>query len=262
MEDIEVKAFGIICLLFLRNLSAFYLTLIGGAKPTRIEFLFPYVDKHNPWSSHSIIAGWLKEAPAGATVLDVGTASGTLGRLCQGKGLQFVGIEPNPEWAEMARPFYLELFVGSVQSAPDEYFSQAGVIVLADVLEHLAEPQSVLSGIVSQAKVGCLFIVSVPNVANLWDRIRLLFGHFDYTERGILDQTHLRFFTQDTLFDLLQKSGLRIQRCVVTPVPLDLVNPFFEQKAFGRRLHQALAQVTRWFPTLLGYQFVVLAINE
>ncbi len=224
--------------------------------------MLPYLDKHNPWSSHSIIAGWLKEMPADGRVVDVGAASGTLGRLCQGQGLQLIGIEPNPEWAEMARPFYQEMFVGPVQAAPREYFHPASVIVLADVLEHLAEPDAILSEMVHQAKEGALFIVSVPNVANLWVRMRLLSGRFDYSERGILDRTHLRFFTRDTFFDLLRKSGLQIQRCTATPVPLDLVNPFFERAAVGRWAHRALAQLTRWFPTVLGYQFVGLAIKK
>lgn len=224
--------------------------------------MFPYVDKLNPWSSHSIIAGWLKEAPAGATVLDVGAASGTLGRLCQAQGLRFIGIEPNPGWAETARPFYQEMFVGPVQAAPAEYFGAARVIVLADVLEHLAEPRSVLNALTGQAPAGCRFIVSVPNIANLWGRLSLLSGHFDYVERGLLDRTHLRFFTRDTFFDLLRGCGLRIECCAVTPVPLDLIDPFFRDQALGRWLYARLARISVWFPTLLGYQFVVMAIKE
>jgi 2-polyprenyl-3-methyl-5-hydroxy-6-metoxy-1,4-benzoquinol methylase len=197
----------------------------------------------------------------GSLVLDVGAASGTLGRLCRGETLRLKGIEPNPVWAEMARPFYQEMYVGKVETSPAEYLAGVNAVVLADVLEHLPDPKTTLDSLVEEQAPGCWFILSVPNIANLWIRLSLLFGHFDYSERGILDRTHLHFFTRSTFFDFLQKAGLEIKECVATPIPLDLVHPFFEQNAVGRWLHGVLATVTRWFPTLLGYQFVVKAIK-
>ncbi|TLN26516.1 class I SAM-dependent methyltransferase [bacterium] len=224
--------------------------------------LLPYLDKRDPWSSHAIIFRWIKERPADTTLLDIGTASGTLGRLCQGLGITLNGIEPNPEWAEMARPYYREIFIGSLQEAPAAFINDANVIVLADVLEHLPEPLSALRDLVEKATPGCTFMLSVPNVANLSVRLALLFGHFDYAERGILDRTHLHFFTSATFFKLLGDAGLEIQRRDVTPVPLNLVHPFFEKHAFGRWIHHALSIVTGWFSTLLGYQFVVMAVKR
>ena len=105
-------------------------------------------------------------------------------------------------------------------------------------------------------------MISVPNVANLSVRLSLLFGHFDYTDRGILDRTHLHFFTRASFYQLLDEAGLKIQRSAVTPVPLNFVHPFFEQKPLGRWIHHVLAVVTPWFPTLLGYQFVVQAVKS
>lgn len=224
--------------------------------------MLPYQDKVDPWSSHSILRRWLKDLPPGSVVLDIGAASGTLGRMCQGMGFRLLGVEPNPAWAEKARPFYHSLFIGPVQAAPGEFIEKADVIVLADVLEHIADPRQVLDDLAARAAPGCLFMVSVPNVANLWVRLSLLCGHFDYSERGILDRTHLRFFTRSSFFDLISKSGIKIQECTSTPVPLNLVHPFFERRAFGRWLHQMLARITTGFPTLLGYQFVALAIKK
>lgn len=224
--------------------------------------MLPYLDKRDPWSSHAIIFCWIKECGVSATLLDVGTASGTLGRMCQGLGVKLYGIEPNPEWAEMARPYYQQIFTGSLQEAPAPFINDANVIVLADVLEHMPEPQSTLRGLVAQAAPGCVFMLSVPNVANLSVRLGLLFGRFDYAERGILDRTHLHFFTRATFHQMVKEAGLNIQRFAVTPVPLNFVHPFFDEKPLGRWIHHALAVVTRWFPTLLGYQFVVQAVKK
>lgn len=222
----------------------------------------PYQDKSNPWSSHSIIARWLKQMPASSLVVDVGAATGTLGRMCAGSGLALKGIEPNPDWAELARPFYQELFVGPVQTVPPGFYDGARCVVLADVLEHLPDPQAVLAELVGCQAPDCLFMISLPNVANLAVRFSLLFGRFEYADRGILDRTHLHFFTRRTLLAMLRDSGLHIQRMAVTPIPLDLVHPFFARQAFGRWLHGLLARLTGLFPTLLGYQFVVQAGKE
>jgi hypothetical protein len=101
----------------------------------------------------------------------------------------------------------------------------------------------------------------VPNVANLWVRLNLLFGRFEYTDRGICDRTHLRFFTRKTLIALAENAGLEIQTIRATPIPLELVNGFFVTFP-GRILHSMLARCTSWFPTLLGYQFIVEAKNH
>lgn len=200
--------------------------------------------------------------PPASVVVDVGTASGTLGRRCAEYGLVLKGIEPNPEWAEQARPFYRELFVGPLQAVPQAFYGGAQCVVLADVLEHLPDPRTALANLVNQQAPDCLFLLSVPNVANLSIRLGLLFGHFDYADRGILDRTHLHFFTRANFFDLLKEAGLEIRHCSVTPVPLNFVHPFYENRAFGRWIHHALSIVTRWFPTLLGYQFVVMAVKR
>jgi 2-polyprenyl-3-methyl-5-hydroxy-6-metoxy-1,4-benzoquinol methylase len=71
-------------------------------------------------------------------------------------------------------------------------------VVLADVLEHLPDPVRVLRSVHSLLNPGARIVVSVPNVAHVSVRAQLLFGRFRYSARGILDRTHLRFFTQRT----------------------------------------------------------------
>ena len=218
-----------------------------------------YKDKTDPWSSHTIIVNWLKRLPEGSIILDIGTASGTIGRLCNGIGLFRKGIEPNSDWAELARPFYEDFCVSSIEEAKDEFIENVQAVILADVLEHTINPGSLLNRIVKLQRSDCIFLISVPNVANIWIRINLFFGRFEYSERGILDRTHLRFFTRSSFIELLKKCNLEIVEFRPTPIPLYLLHPFFNENSIGRFVSLLFFKTSILFPTLFGYQFVVLA---
>jgi 2-polyprenyl-3-methyl-5-hydroxy-6-metoxy-1,4-benzoquinol methylase len=218
----------------------------------------PYQDKPSIWSSHSRIAASLKSLPERSTVLDVGAASGMLARRSRNSSLRFFGIESNAEWAAIASPFYETLWICPFDEAPDEALHSYDAVVLGDVLEHMQAPEIALGKLARLQAPGSLFLISVPNVTNLWVRIQLLLGNFEYAERGILDGTHLRFFTRKTLIDLVNGAGLDIISIKTTPIPLELVSPFFIT-SLGRLLHAAVAWITSLLPTLLGYQFIVEA---
>lgn len=218
----------------------------------------PYQDKPSPWSSHSRIAAVIEALPARSRVLDVGTASGMLARRSGNKFLRFFGIEAVKEWAEIAAPHYEKLWTCSFDDAPEEALRGYDAVVLGDVLEHMSAPDTALKRLAGLQAPGCTFIISVPNVANLWVRLNLLMGRFDYAERGIMDRTHLRFFTRKTLSAMVKETGLEILSIHVTPIPLELVSPFFSS-GFGKVLHSAFAGLTSLLPTLLGYQFILEA---
>jgi 2-polyprenyl-3-methyl-5-hydroxy-6-metoxy-1,4-benzoquinol methylase len=218
----------------------------------------PYQEKSDSWSSHTFILECLQSLPVGSRVLDVGTASGMLARRNQNTALRFFGIEANPGRASIARPFYEKLWICSFDDIPDESLRGYSAVVMGDVLEHMPQPEVSLNRLVGLQDRGCMFIISVPNVANLWIRLNLLMGHFDYSERGILDRTHLRFFTRRSLIDMVQAVGLEIISSKATPTPLELLSPFFDTSP-GRQLHAALAWFTTHLPTLLGYQLILEA---
>jgi hypothetical protein len=90
-------------------------------------------------------------------------------------------------------------------------------------------------------------------------RLSLLGGRFDYAERGILDRTHLRFFTKRTLDALLAGAGLHAVRRTATPVPLHQVVPSRWHGATLTAVHTLSASAAHLVPRVLGYQFVVLA---
>jgi predicted TPR repeat methyltransferase len=221
----------------------------------------PYHDKPDPWSSHSIISEWLKKCPPGSRVLDIGTGTGSIGRFCEGLDLVFRGIEPNLTWADLAKPYYNEIYNRLLEQLSDDYLMGHQVVVCADVLEHMANPGPELARLVRLQVPGTYFMISIPNIANIWVRFKLLFGQFDYSDRGILDRTHLRFFTRRTMLEMIEFAGLDIQHIRATPIPINMVEPFFKQTSIGKLIHRGLAFITRLFPTLFGYQFIVLAIK-
>lgn len=196
------------------------------------------------------------QLPKGARVLDVGTATGTLGRMCQDIGITLNGIEPNQEWGEIAQPYYHKLLTTHVENCPDDFLSGYDAIICADVLEHLAYPEATLHKLISLQSCGCRFLISVPNIANIWVRVNLLLGKFEYTERGILDRTHLRFFTQKTFLEMIRSVGLTIINIYTTPIPINLVFPRLHEHIWGRPVQKQLNLITQMIPRVLGYQFV------
>jgi len=99
----------------------------------------------------------------------------------------------------------------------------------------------------------------VPNVANITVRAALLLGRFEYTERGILDRTHLRFFTRRTIRRLMRESGYEIlsERTSVMPVELKFGLP--ATHLLMRAANRILAFLTWLMPGLFGYQHILVA---
>jgi SAM-dependent methyltransferase len=106
-------------------------------------------------------------------------------------------------------------------------------IVFADLLEHLPDPIPVLAGYRRLLAPGGRLLVSLPNVAAWTVRLELLFGRFEYAESGILDRTHLRFFTRASGRRTLEAAGYRVLRCDVTPHLTRAVWPLL--KSFFRK---------------------------
>lgn len=132
------------------------------------------------------------------------------------------------------------------------------MIVYGDVLEHLSDPARVLASLNHSLREDGIVIVSVPNVAHIWVRLQLLLGRFDYADRGILDRTHLRFFTRRSFLRLLAEAKLALVELMPTPVPLTLLVPDRLHGPWLRALHALNALTARWWPGLFAYQFVAV----
>ena len=158
--------------------------------------------------------------------------------------------------AAQARGKCRELIVGDVADAVVGRSDRFDAIVFGDVLEHLNDPLAALRLAIASLAPAGLVLVSVPNVAHLFVRLSLLLGRFDYADRGILDRTHLRFFTRRTFLSLLAEAGLVVETLRVTPAPLPLVAPAYRHTAWLRATHALSARASSWWPQGLAYQFV------
>jgi 2-polyprenyl-3-methyl-5-hydroxy-6-metoxy-1,4-benzoquinol methylase len=217
-----------------------------------------YTLKADPHSSHSIILRWLGEGN-GRRALDVGAADGLLSRHLTTRGWRVTALEADAGAAARGAAHCERMVVADLDRALPPLDGPFDAIVCGDVLEHLVEPRRVLGQLARLLAPRGRLVLSIPNVAHLWIRLSLLCGKFEYTERGILDRTHLRFFTARTVGELLATAELSVVRRTVTPVPLPQVIPARWHGAWLDRVHGASALAARALPRLLGYQFVVLA---
>jgi SAM-dependent methyltransferase len=217
-----------------------------------------YEFKPFKYSSHDCILRVLDGEKQPVKILDVGTAAGYLGRVWRAKGHYLCGIEYDPATAAMAEKHYDAFRVADVETYDFPYRQEFDYIVFADVLEHLRDPATVLRRCLPALKDSGKIILSVPNIANWVVRLSLMLGRFDYMERGILDRTHLRFFTMKSLKQLMAEVNCDVERVVATPLPVQLVLPFTQSKLFAP-MHAALYALTRSWKTLFAYQFVIVA---
>ena len=153
--------------------------------------------------------------PRGSTiVLDVGCGFGGLAPLLRMRDVKKIyGIEVNPTASEHLEGAYDRHWIGSVESInlPQE-LSSFDCIIFADVLEHLIDPWKTLKKYVEHLSPGGVIVASIPNARNLGLIYRLLFqGRWTYSESGILDKTHLRFFTRKEIEALFIQAGLKIE---------------------------------------------------
>jgi 2-polyprenyl-3-methyl-5-hydroxy-6-metoxy-1,4-benzoquinol methylase len=214
------------------------------------------VARHGLAASHRLV---LDAVPDGARVLDVGCATGYLAAELVARGCTVVGVEFDPVAAQQARAVCREVVVGdleaeAVRTEVQRAVADAGgvdAIICADVLEHLRDPWAVLAWLRTLLDPGGRAVISVPNIAHWTARRALLRGRFDYTDFGLLDRTHLRFFTRASASELARHAGFAVQaeHPAGAPLPLESRVP-------------ALAKVrdpcVRRYPGLLALQFVLV----
>lgn len=212
---------------------------------------------HDQRSSHQRIARYVRSLGADP-ILDVGAASGQLGRLLQGSGLEIHGIEPEPGSADLARPFYRDVTEASIEAAelPVAHYR---VVVCADVLEHTPDPVSVLRRLLTASTDDVRVVISLPNVAHLAARLLLLSGRFPQHDRGIFDRSHLHFYTRETAIKLVTDAGLKVQQVGTTPVPLEEVWPDRLPNALRHSANKAQEVAARFAPRAFAYQWLIVA---
>ena len=195
-------------------------------------------------------------------VLDVGCGTGVItDTIRRQKSASIIGIEPDAERVQRAVARGLDVHLGVLsldfirQHGPFDY------IVFADVLEHLPNPAEIVVMAKGGLKPGGSVVASIPNVAHWFVRTDLLRGRFDYQDCGIMDATHLRWFTRRTVREFFERLGFQVTALDCT-VNINL--PDYQRRNPWRRMPHAfrrklVGKLAAWSPGLFGCQHIVRA---
>lgn len=207
--------------------------------------------------SLSVIAG---EIPHGSLVLDIGFGAGALGQyLTSEKNCIIDGVDKFNYANENIKNIYRETFCLDLEN-PDWITSLKGknydFVVLADVLEHLSRPDAILKSIGGLLKSQGKILLSVPNISHIGIVSSLLNGEFEYEEEGLLDKTHIKFFTRSSLRKLLERNGYEIS--YLYPLRKNLSDSEFRKYHLDLQSPSVIRSLLSQ-PDALTYQFILTA---
>ncbi len=177
-----------------------------------IETIFT-PEQTNPDDAHSLL---MRLIPRNSRVLELGCASGYLsGYMEQRLGCTVTGLEFDPAAVRIAATRMTQAQVVDLDQADALAVAASNApydgLLAAAILEHLKYPEAILQQAKALLKPGAWVIVSLPNIAHWSIRLKLLRGRFDYTDYGIMDRTHVHFYTVDTGRRLLEDQGFRVE---------------------------------------------------
>ena len=209
----------------------------------------------DPASTHSKIVSLV---PRATRVLEFGCATGYMTEVLKDRlGCTVVGIEIDRDAAVLAEQYAERVIVGDAETidyATELAGEQFDVVMFADVLEHLKEPADVLRRVRPFIAENGAVVASIPNIAHASVRLALLAGEFRYREWGLLDDTHLRFFTRASIQDLFEGTGYVVTHCLRQR--LDVGETEIKVPQVSETVREWLASD----PEATTYQFVLRAL--
>ncbi|MFA5984817.1 MAG: methyltransferase domain-containing protein [Methylococcaceae bacterium] len=220
------------------------------------KYLFEIPDDPNHAANKVI-----KLISRGSDVLEVGCASGIQSRvLKENLNCRVIGLEINPLAAEDAQAYCEKLIIGNIENLDlDEEIGDRrfDVIMFIDVLEHLVNPTATLKKVLPFLKENGHLIASIPNIAHSAICWELAHGRFDYQNYGLLDNTHIRFFTKKNIVKLFVDAGYHIELW-------DKVTKAPEATEFNITISSSIERsfldwINRLNPEANTYQFIVKA---
>jgi SAM-dependent methyltransferase len=230
-----------------KSVLEYELHQVGLGHRPEYEVLPTYSLKRSPLSSHSQL---IELVGPPARVLDLGCGTGELGHILKTRGHYVVGIDTAPPRFELDEFLCADL-ESELPLAKDRRFD---VVMLADVLEHLPNPRELLTAAVDHLAPEGRILVSLPNAVHWSVRGQLLRGSFEYSNKGILDRGHLRFFTRASAQRLFSDAGLEVVGERHTPVPWENVVPKALGKSVSNNLEKLDYFMARMRPNLFAYQ--------
>ena len=222
------------------------------------EFFVHYPVKTSSHSSHA----YLREAVGrNHDVLDIGCGEGFIAAELRERDNRVSGIDalPVPKRSDALEHYVHADLDGGVTHLAGLMRHEFDRVLLMDVLEHLRAPEQLLTQCRDVLRTNGRLLVSLPNVANITVRLALLFGRFEYAERGIMDRTHVRFFTRRSARRMLEAAGFEIIEQKMTVMPLEVVIGSPDSNALVRVAHWILIGCTKLMPGLFGYQTFFVA---
>jgi len=186
-------------------------------------------------------------------ILDLGCGTGSLGRAVKARQIvEVTGVTYSNTEAEMARHHLDRVIVSDLNTFSPTDLGRFDCIICSHILEHLYWPEQVLRAVVPLLEPGGRLFVALPNPLVWRQRVRFLRGEFRYTDGGLMDRTHFRFFDWASARALVAGAGFReISAYADGGIPLARYLP-----VVGRLLSLA---ALRMAPGLFGWQFVIVA---
>lgn len=226
--------------------------------PEYEEYFVPYAIKRTPYSIHNYAA---RLVGTNQKVLQVGSGDGAFGAELVRAGNRVVGLDA--ESRASAAAGYANVLQADLETGAHDVLRGLGAdfdrIILLDVVEHMRDPDKLLRELRTHLAPRGMLVASVPNAVNVTVRLMVLFGKFSYGKRGILDWSHLRFFTRTTFRRLLEQNGYRVTKRYYTIIPIERLIPVRPENRLLRLASRVLGFATRLAPGLLAYEVLLVA---
>lgn len=206
---------------------------------------FRYYSSSKNWDKFDPKWSVLDAINEGESVLDVGCSYGDLGFQLKKKNCTVDGVEMYEPAINEAEKVLDNVYpmnlnnMGSINNITKKY----SVITFMDVLEHCVDPEKVLENFKTKLAPNGRVYISVPNIANFRERWAIMMGRFNYEKYGVMDETHVRFFTKETALRLVESSFTHTKIIKVTP------------------RHRYLNRIVSWWPEMFAMQFVIEGKN-
>ncbi len=210
-------------------------------------------------SSHRILIDLIhRYAQRGGTLLDLGASAGHLGHAVRDHFSRTIGFEYEIACLDALRQHFDCALIADLEKVR-HLPKPVDAVVLADVIEHLRDSPSLLRLVRDALSPKGRLFISVPNIANITVRLGLLLGIFEYRDRGILDNTHLRFYTMRTIRKEIENAGFRVLAVRGSSVPIRLIIGGWMPEPLLRLGERVLTIMTRIWKSLFAYQIILVA---
>lgn len=219
-----------------------------------------YYKKTDEYSSHMVIAKIIaRQNQYNTKILDLGCDIGFLGQTLSrfSKKYEIHGVDIDKTNLKKAEKYYYKTYNFDLNLEKWPINDKYEIVVLADTMEHLNNPQLAINNSVKILKKRGTLIISVPNIVFWWSRAQILIGRFPKDNRGIFDKTHRHFFTRKTLYDLISlNKTLKVEYFLSTTFPLQFVLRKSSSSRVFKLIYSFNYILSKLWPDLFSYQLI------